>query len=577
VHEQDRARVRRILEDCTRAGLPYEMDFRVVLPDGSVRHMRSVGRPVPNEAGEIDEYIGTSTDTTDRVKAEEALRQREKELRDVIETIPAMAWSAQPDGSRRFVNKRWLEYTGLTIEDVAGAGWRAAFHPDEIDRHAEKWHACLASGSPFENEVRIRRAADGEYRWHLVRAVPLRDEHGNTLRWYAILTDIEDRKRAEQELRASEARFRTFVDHATDAFMLHNRDGTIVDANGQACESLGYSRDALIGMKAADFDPDASPAMREGIRKRLDAGETFSFETRHRRKDGTVFPVEVRVRAFRDGGRTFYISLSRDISERKRAEAERLSLEERLRQAEKMEAIGRFASGIAHDFNNVLSGIHAYGEMLFEDAPDDAPRKRYAQNVLTAASRGRELVEQILAYSRSQRGKHVPIDVCRTVGETLELVRASVPVSVTLKASIPNEPLVVVAHATQLYQVVMNLCRNSIQAVTAGGTLHVAITQVDVLAERSLSHGNLRQGRFVCLSVEDSGCGMDQATLARIFDPFFTTKEMGGGTGLGLALVYAIVADLGGAIDVKSAPGKGTTFSIYMPFADVPSAVAVSA
>ena len=254
-------------------------------------------------------------------------------------------------------------------------------------------------------------------------------------------------------------------------------------------------------------------------------------------------------------------------TERRRAEGERMKLEERLHQAEKMEAIGRFASGIAHDFNNVIGGIMAYGEMLFEEAPEDAPRKRYAQNVLTAANRGHELVEQILAYSRSQHGEHVPIDACRIVAETLELFRASVPASVTLKTSIPDAPLVVMGHATQLYQVVTNLCRNAIQAMSAGGTLQVAITPAEVVAERPLAQGKLSPGRFVCLSVEDSGSGIDEVALARIFEPFFTTKEAGRGTGLGLALVWAIVTDLGGAIDVKSRLGEGSTFSIYIPLA----------
>ena len=380
-----------------------------------------------------------------------------------------------------------------------------------------------------------------------------------------------ERKRAEEELRASEARFRTFVDHASDAFILHDEEGTVLDVNRQSCESLGYSRDDLIGMTAADFDPDVSPAMRQRLRERLRAGETVSFETRHRRKDGTVFPVEVRVRAFRDGGHLFYISLSRDITERRRAEAERVKLEERVRRAEKMEAIGRFASGIAHDFNTVLGGILAYGEMLFDEAAEGGPAKRYAQNVLTAATRGRDLVDQILGYTRSQSSKRRPTDVGRAVAETLELVRSSVPESMALHRSISDGPLLVMGDATQLHQIVMNLCSNAVHAMKPGGALRVAVVPLDVGADRALLQGTLRAGDYVRISVEDSGCGMDDATLARIFEPFFTTKEVGRGTGLGLALVYAIVSDYGGAIDVKTAPGEGSTFSIYLPMADARS------
>ena len=247
-----------------------------------------------------------------------------------------------------------------------------------------------------------------------------------------------------------------------------------------------------------------------------------------------------------------------------RLEAERARLEERLRQAEKMEAIGRFASGIAHDFNNVLHGIVAYGEMLFEDAPD-ARRQRYAQNVLTAAGRGHTLVEQILGYTRNLRRKPEPTDVCGTVAETLELLRGSVPASVTLESNVPDSAIVVMGSDTQLHQVVMNLCTNSLQAMGAKGTARVAVEPMDLREERALSHGSVRPGRYACVRVEDDGSGMDEATLERIFEPGFTTKEAGRGTGLGLSLAYAIVADLGGAIDVRSAPGEGSTFSIYIP------------
>ncbi|HUL92284.1 MAG TPA: ATP-binding protein [Burkholderiales bacterium] len=250
------------------------------------------------------------------------------------------------------------------------------------------------------------------------------------------------------------------------------------------------------------------------------------------------------------------------------AEAERARLEERLRQAEKMQAIGRCASGIAHDFNSVLGGILAYAEMLFDEAPGNTPQKRHAQNVLTAAKRGRDLVGQILAYTRCQRGKRVPTDACRTVAEALELIRSSLPPGIALEPAIPDVPLVVMGDATQIHQVVMNLCSNSIHAMKAGGPLRVAVMPVDAGTELKLSHGALKRGRYVGVRVEDRGCGMDGETVARIFEPFFTTKDFGRGTGLGLALVYAIVTEIGGVIDVETAPGEGSTFTVYIPMAD---------
>jgi nitrogen-specific signal transduction histidine kinase len=267
----------------------------------------------------------------------------------------------------------------------------------------------------------------------------------------------------------------------------------------------------------------------------------------------------------------------RDITERKRVQVERDRLEQRLRQAEKMEAVGRLAGGVAHDFNNVLAGVFAYGEMLFEEAPADSPLKRYAQNVLAAASRGRELVEQILAYSRSQRGKRVPVDVANVVIETLELIRGSLPANIRLETNAPQSPNVVIGDATQLHQVVMNLCSNAIHAMGAGGTLRVMLETADLSSERILSHGTLQPGHYVRLIVEDSGSGMDGETMSRVFEPFFTTKKVGHGTGLGLSLVYAIVADSGGAIDVTSAPRQGSTFTIYLTRTDAALAVVEAA
>ena len=262
----------------------------------------------------------------------------------------------------------------------------------------------------------------------------------------------------------------------------------------------------------------------------------------------------------------------KDVTQEKWAQAERERLEQRLRQAAKMEAVGRFAGGISHDFNNVLTSVYAYAEMAFDEAPADSRVRRYAQNVLNAATRGRELVEQILTYSRSQRGKCEPVDVTHVVAETLDLLRGSLPVGIHLEASAPESPLVVIADATQLHQVVMNLCSNAIQAMCAGGILRVMLETLELFGERTVSHGTLGAGSYLQLIVEDGGSGMEKATLARIFEPFFTTKAVGKGTGLGLSLVYEIITDLGGAIDVKSAPQQGTRFTIFLPRSEVPLA-----
>ena len=226
------------------------------------------------------------------------------------------------------------------------------------------------------------------------------------------------------------------------------------------------------------------------------------------------------------------------------------------------------AGGIAHDFNNILGGILGYAEMLVEAAPHDSDLRRYAHNVLTAADRGRGLVDQILVYSHRQHGKRVPIDLMRLVAETLELIHGSPAARIAFDVSLPDMPIMVIGDATQLHQVVMNLCTNAIQAMDKEGTLRVTLAAADIDTQQVLTHGTLAPGTYACLAVEDTGAGMDEAIIEHIFDPFFTTKGVGKGTGLGLSLVYGIIMDAGGAIDVTSTLGEGSTFAIYLPRVD---------
>jgi PAS domain S-box-containing protein len=392
---------------------------------------------------------------------------------------------------------------------------------------------------------------------------------GNPLAILETNNDITASKRAAE----AQLRLGAIVASSDDAIISKTLGGIITSWNAGAQRIFGYAAEEACGQPINILIPPDRQYEESDIIERIRRAESVRhFETVRIRKDGGQVHVSLAISPIKDAaGQIIGASkIARDITERKLAEAEHARLGERLREAEKMEAIGRLAGGIAHDFNNVLGGILAYGEMLFEEAPADSARRRHAHNVLTAATRGRALIQQILAYSRSQRGKSTPTDVCRAVAETLELVQGSLPANILLEASAPNLPLVVIGDATQLHQVVMNLCSNAIQAMSAGGTLRAALETAARSAEEALSHGTLRSGRYVRLTVEDSGCGMDEATLARIFEPFFTTKNVGRGTGLGLALVYAIVTDLGGAIDVKSTPNQGSTFAIYLPLADVP-------
>src|SRR5262245_48473962 len=383
--------------------------------------------------------------------------------------------------------------------------------------------------------------------------------------------------RRERALQRSWRRYQAMIEHSSDALILSRPTlGGILYASPAIERMLGYSIEDLRGEEVIDF---VHPEQRENaLRLRAELmrapGKVSVDDVRVRHKDGSYRWVELtRKNLLHEPSVRSVVFNFRDITERKQAEAERLRLESRLRQAEKLEAVGRLAGGIAHDFNNILGGILGYAEMLAENAPVGSPLKRYADNVLTRANRASGLVAQILSYSRSQRGKRAPVDLVRVVGEALELVRGSLPAGIRLETEFSAPEIYVVGDPTQLHQVTMNLCTNACHAMPQGGVLRITLDAHTIDAERSLAHSTLHTGAYARITVEDTGSGMDEATQARIFEPFFTTKEVGRGTGLGLALVYGIVTDSGGAIDVASAPGRGSTFAIYLPMVDAPAAV----
>ena len=380
--------------------------------------------------------------------------------------------------------------------------------------------------------------------------------------------------RRERALQQSEKRFRAMIEHSSDAAILSHPDTGIIYASPSLERIFGYTEEELRGQQPYDhLHPDhRADALRRRDELLRTPGKVVRSETLVRHKDGSWRWTEnTHSNLLHEPSVRALVLNLRDITERRQADAERARLEQRLRQAEKMEAVGRLAGGIAHDFNNILGGILGYAEMLVEGAQPGSPQKRYAQNVLTAANRAGALVEQILWYSRSQRGKRIPVELDRIVAETLELVRGSLAAGIRLESALPAKPLFVVGDPTQLHQIMMNLCTNAIHAMGERGTLRVALEAEEVSEQRVFAHTTLHAGPYARLTVEDTGSGMEASTLARLFEPFFTTKEVGKGTGLGLSLVYGIVTDSSGAIDVKSEPGRGSRFVVYLPRVDSPA------
>ena len=382
------------------------------------------------------------------------------------------------------------------------------------------------------------------------------------------LTRVE---RGERALRESEERYALAMEGANEGHF----DRTIPDGGGflspRMKELLGLPQDERTGSRTKAFvniHPD-DRAVADAAFEAIVEGRTerYDFEYRVRQADGEWHWLHVRGRSLRDaaGKPCRLVGSASDITGRKRAEAEKERLETQLRKSQKLEAMGTLAGGIAHDFNNILGAILGYGELAQKTAGEGSAVRRYVDNVMQAAGRAKSLVEQILAFSRSGLGERVPVNVQAVIAETLELLAASLPGRVQLERKLDAGDSAVIADATQLHQVVMNLCTNAVQAMPAGGVLDVRLERAEVTARRPLFHGELSPGPYVRLTVRDTGTGIEPKVLDRMFDPFFTTKGVGAGTGLGLSLVHGIVADVGGGIDVKTVLDEGTTFMIWLP------------
>jgi len=387
---------------------------------------------------------------------------------------------------------------------------------------------------------------------------------------WLVLRHLRRSERAEEQLRVQTALLDELFESAPEAIVMLDLDQRVTRVNREFTRLFGYAAEQVRGRTLDTLIvPEELRPEWQRVARSVRHGRHTSMETERIRNDGMRLHVsELGAPILVATGQIASYAIYRDLSERRLADAERDKLETRLRQAVKLEAIGTMAGGIAHDFNNILAAILGYGDMAQNAAAEGSTLKRYVGNVLSAAHRAKALIDQILTYSRSNRGQRTVVNVDEVVEETLDLVRISLPADIELSAELAARPAAVIADPTHIHQLIMNLCRNAEHAMSAGGKLTVALDVIDANEDASLSHGLLTAGRYIRLRVEDTGCGMTPEVAARIFEPFFTTRDSGAGTGLGLALVQGIVTDLGGAIDVASHPGQGSTFDIYLPRSD---------
>ena len=428
---------------------------------------------------------------------------------------------------------------------------------DRIPKNLEMFHRAIVTKAPTSYENIDWNRADQVSE---VTIVPVFDADGKCTHILRSSRDISTRKQAEQSLR-----LRDFVmTNAPLGVLMLDASHRVIFANDMACTLLGRTRESIL--RTAIDSPDA-PWSAEQWRELLALGVRsgqHSIEIERVTDAGALQPLELSIARLEYGGQDMSCVFVRDIAERRRAELTRRTLEAELFHAQKMEAVGTLAGGIAHDFNNILAAIVGNAEMAQLELPANHAARHDIGEVLRAARRARELVLQILTFSRKQQPERRPVRTAEVIADALKLLRATIPSTIELRSHIVDADLKIHGEPTQLHQVLMNLGTNAAHAI---GDHHGIIELRQMLVEvgTNSAHADLLPGRYVCLTVSDSGQGMDRSTLERAFEPFFTTKGPGVGTGLGLAVVHGIVKSHDGVVLVESAPGRGTTFQLYFP------------
>jgi PAS domain S-box-containing protein len=356
--------------------------------------------------------------------------------------------------------------------------------------------------------------------------------------------------------------------YANDIILLLDQLGRITEANDRAISAYGYPRDRLLALRFADLCADCSEGRIENLKEKLKESDGAIFVSTHKRSDGNPVPVEISMRAIEAQGSRYVQCIIRDISERKKAEMEKDRLESQLAQLKKIEAIGRLAGGIAHDFNNILTAITAYGEYLRMKIPPETGMKSSVEGILAAAARAARLTQGLLAFSEKQQLAWKVLDLNAIVRMGREELSRIMGEGIRIQLELHPEPLPVMTDREQLTQVLHNLAANAREAMPNGGLFTIRTALVHATAVATLRVLAPPRGLFACLTVADTGVGMDTETRERLFDPFFTTKGFGRGAGMGLPVVYGIIQQHNGAIAISSERSKGTEFKIYLPISE---------
>jgi PAS domain S-box-containing protein len=577
---------REVMKSLRKKFVPEEPNTKT--GNGEVSWFQAIKLPLASPESDLEsrQVLGVATDITERKRAEaerlkllSCIQEQREQLSNLIANVPGIVWeNMEPAGpgmeQRVYTSVYAEELLGYNVEQWLSTPdfWLQIVHPDDKEQAAAKAAEILASGKAGAHQARFI-AKDGRVLWLEAHMAVVRDDAGNSIGLRGVTMDVTQRKLAEDKIGRLSRQNQLLLDSAGEGIFGLDLQGCATFVNPAAARMLGREAQEIIGQKIHNlihhsksdgrpYPPYECPsykALSDGIGLSV-CDEVFWA------KDGRSFPVEYLTHpVFEDEKLAGAVVTFNDITERRESEIKQAKLKQQLHQAQKMEAIGTLAGGIAHDFNNILNAIIGYSELAADDLQDGHSSRSHIAQVLKASNRAKELVQQILAFSRRQEPELKPISLQPVIDDVLKLLRASLPSTIEIRRIIKEVPRIL-GDAGRIHQVMMNLGTNALHAMRErGGKLEVKLETFYADPEFVQTRSDLREGKYLRLSISDTGCGMDRCTQERIFEPFFTTKSPGEGTGLGLTTVYGIVKEHGGAISVYSEPGSGTVFNIYLP------------
>ncbi|MBS1875976.1 MAG: PAS domain S-box protein [Acidobacteria bacterium] len=563
IHPDDREPIWAGVQAALKNHSHFHLEYRIRTASGEEKRVSERGCGVYSEDGQLEALEGFIEDVTDRWNMTNALRLSEQRYRDLVNSVPVGLYQSTADGRMLFANPALVQMLGFeSAKELETADIGDDFYADPRVRQGFT-EELERNGRLTGAEYQLKRR-DGSLITVLENCRVVEDPSGERC-YEGMLLDITDRKNSEMALKREREFVERVIDTVPGIFFVIDENRRYIRWNRNHQTLFGQAREAILGLDALDrIHPEDQPIVAKAVERIFAEGSGdvearglvgAGPETRHFWMTGRRLDVD---------GASYLVGCGIDVTDRKKAEAERAVLEAELVQSQKLESVGRLAGGIAHDFNNLLTVINGYGAVVMDEVTSRTTKDKVAQ-ILEAGGRAAALTQQLLAFARRDVVRPQLLTLNSVITDALRLVRRLIGEDVRLECSLAPDLRSVVADSGQIGQILINLAANARDAIAARGAIRIETRNVRFDDRYAATHATASAGDYVLLSMTDTGAGMDAETQAHIFEPFFTTKAAGKGTGLGLATVHGIVTRSGGHISVESAPGRGSTFRIYFP------------